>query len=198
MITIIIIIVGFILGVWFLKKFDRIDCAFFAREGETYESFGGISILLCLAGGAIAGAVFVIGGMIAERQDWSDAAVLTGGLLAIAGWCHSVCQTILYIDGTGRRVGRVLFMFFTCVLCVLLGAAGSLLILLACLLMLLSGALKGAAEADKGKGYIVDKYGNKTKITSRARGVLGETYIKTSDGRSYRGDVGTDEVTRTD
>ena len=191
MITIIIIIVGFILGVWFLKKFDRIDCAFFAREGETYESFGGISILLCLAGGAIAGGGFVVG-------VGFDAAVLTGGLLAIAGWCHSVCQTILYIDGTGRRVGRVLFMFFTCVLCVLLGAAGSLLILLACLLMLLSGALKGAAEADKGKGYIVDKYGNKTKITSRARGVLGETYIKTSDGRSYRGDVGTDEVTRTD
>lgn len=54
-----------------------------------------------------------------------------------------------------------------------------------------STIMKGMVEENKGKyGHIVDEDGNKTKITSVNRGILGEKYIETEDGKHYRNDGG--------
>lgn len=54
-----------------------------------------------------------------------------------------------------------------------------------------SRIVKGMMEEDRGKyGNIVDQYGNKSKITKVERGILGEKYIETEDGKHYRNDGG--------
>lgn len=49
-------------------------------------------------------------------------------------------------------------------------------------------------KENKKGGYIVDEYGNKSKIRKTERGILGEKYIETEDGKHYEGGWGSDEV----
>lgn len=50
---------------------------------------------------------------------------------------------------------------------------------------------KGMMRSGKTEdGYIVDEYGNKKKITSVERGILGEKYIKTEDGENFMNNGG--------
>lgn len=48
-------------------------------------------------------------------------------------------------------------------------------------------------ESNK-SGYVVDEHGNKSKIRKMERGILGEKYIETKDGKHYEGGWGTNEV----
>mgnify|MGYP000134733004 CR=1 FL=1 len=54
-------------------------------------------------------------------------------------------------------------------------------------------AKKIMKESKKGE-YIVDEYGNKSKIRKMERGILGEKYIETEDGKHYEGGWGSNEV----
>ena len=54
---------------------------------------------------------------------------------------------------------------------------------------------EGLAKAGKSKyGNIVDEYGNKTQVTDVKRGMFGERYIETEDGRNFIGNSGANEV----
>ena len=53
-------------------------------------------------------------------------------------------------------------------------------------------------EGGNKDGYIIDQYGNKSKISNVERGILGEKYIDAEDGKHYRGDWGSNEVKETE
>lgn len=52
-------------------------------------------------------------------------------------------------------------------------------------------------EGGNKNGYIIDQYGNKSKISNVERGILGEKYFDTEDGKHYRGDWGSNDVKET-
>ena len=70
----------------------------------------------------------------------------------------------------------------------------AIIALVIALVIAVMGAAAQAHTSSSGKGYLVDQYGNKKRVTNMERGILGEKFVTTEDGKHYHSSGG-DEMT---
>lgn len=188
-IAIILIIGLLILGYYFLKNFDSIDYFFFKESEPDYDSFGILVVYISAFVGALVGSVFFYTQAFDSHAvgllNW---VIFFSTLILGLAYCISVYQSFIYMSKTGYIIGKMLFMFVSCLLGGVIGFAGSIVIIAICILFLFLSILGKATLGDSAsskKGHIVDSYGNKSEIEEESTGICGEKYYRDEHGNQY-------------
>lgn len=186
----IILIIGLlILGYHFLKRFDSIDYFFFKESEPDYDSFGMLVVYISALAGALVGTVFFYIQMFDSHAVGLLNSTLFFSILILGfAYCISVFQSFIYISKTRYIIGKMLFMFVSCILGGAIGFAGSIFIIAICILFLFLSLLGKATVGDSGsskKGHIVDSYGNRSEIAEESTGICGEKYYRDEHGNNY-------------
>ena len=126
--TILLVILGLIAGYYFLKNFEKIDRHLFDSV-EGYEPFGIGVVYLSTVVGAFFGCLFIYSEMIDKDMDSVPIVTVLLTLLLMLV-CYNVFQAFLYMRSSGSIFGKSLFMLVSCAFAMLVGAVGSVVVIL--------------------------------------------------------------------
>ena len=148
--TLLLILVGLVLGGLFLKYFKRIDTALFGKTTENYEPFGLVTVLICMLSGAVIG-----GGTFLNKAfdvDWPIKSIETySAMITISALSYAVYAAIAKMEGVFARIGKIFFMVFSCAIGMFVGALGSVvaivLVILFLLLYIVGGMLTSKTDS---------------------------------------------------
>lgn len=144
--TIVLAILVLIAGYYFLKNFEKIDRHLF-DSAEGYEPFGIGVVYLSAVVGAFFGCLFIYCEMIDKSIEPVPivAVVLTLLLMLV---CYNVFQAFLYMHSSGGIFGKSLFMLVSCAFAMLVGAVGSVVVIILVIAFLVLSLLGKAAFGD--------------------------------------------------
>lgn len=144
--TIVLAILVLIAGYYFLKNFEKIDRHLF-DSAEGYEPFGIGVVYLSAVVGAFFGCLFIYCEMIDKNIEPVPivAVVLTLLLMLV---CYNVFQAFLYMHSSGGIFGKSLFMLVSCAFAMLVGAVGSVVVIILVIAFLVLSLLGKAAFGD--------------------------------------------------
>ncbi len=170
--------------------FKAIDNRIWGEKVDSNDYFATCSIMVA----ALIGAIYGGGTVLNEWFDWntinwapiSVICVIVDGLFA----CN-VCESIIVSDSIGSSVGRSMLLMLAMALA---AAAGYILavvvviiicLILGCIAIYVVGGILSAGSGSSGATHRLDD-GTDVK---ESRGLLGEKYYKSNDGRSFH-DIG--------
>ena len=135
-----------IAGYYFLKNFEKIDRHLF-DSAEGYEPFGIGVVYLSAVVGAFFGCLLIYCEMIDKSIEPVPivAVVLTLLLMLV---CYNVFQAFLYMHSSGGIFGKSLFMLVSCAFAMLVGAVGSVVVIILVIAFLVLSLLGKAAFGD--------------------------------------------------
>ena len=174
----IIVVIGLVLGYFFVSKYKKIDCELFSRFVYEYNSFGVISLIASMfLGGLIRGSY-----MFPEMfdADWNNVVFIKVCLLCAIGlYGINVFLSIYTMPTWGARVGKIGFSFLTILLGILIGVASSVIIIVLIILYLFVKLI--AIMLSHESKIVKDPFGNKKTLK---KGLLDSSW-KDSSGQSY-------------
>lgn len=138
MTIIILIIVGLVLGYLFLKHFESIDAELFGTNHPNYESFGKITVIMSIIGGAICGCAIMYN-IFNGHGVWNPTTMATvitfyTPVILFFTIALGVFQSFFKMETAGRIAGKSFFMCVACAIGFIVGGLGSIVIV--CLLTL--------------------------------------------------------------
>lgn len=181
--VIILAICALIGGYFFLKYFNRIDCAFFDSTDADYEPFG----IIMVAVSGFAGAIAAGGAFIEEicHFGW-DMWTIYLWAIHLGGLCLAYCvyEAITRMHSVGAVFGKIVFLWIACCIGGVAGALGSVAVI--CVLIIVAvlyilSAVLNSSGGKGGKSWILED-GTRVKESS---GILGEKYYDGDNGKSY-------------
>lgn len=188
-----------LLGILFIKYYNRIDKYFFGRtkcvvptirngqptlgvvtKETDYEPFGRTQILICAFCGALLGGIIIA---TSFRIDYDSAKYLTLAiaLIVVSTLSYNLYEAIARMTSFGACVGKVLFLTVTCVIGFGCGVLGSALVCLAIMIYIIILAMCLA----------ISKADNRIVVKKTGSGLFGEQYYKEVDGSRKFEKIGT-------
>lgn len=182
-------ILALIGGYFLIKKYNSLDRAFFGYNDPDYETSGLGFVIVGIAIGAVLTIIYAVWSMLDYNQNFHSFINYLGGCLLALNLAIAWFRTLTGPLPISGAIGKTVFLTFTILVGVLMGIAGSFIVLAAVVLYIILAAVSGASSSDSGKkvkassGDIIDSFfGDKTLTHSG-----GDEY-RDSAGNRYRRD----------
>lgn len=178
MVAIIIIgvILVLILGYFFITKFEKIDNYFFGGAGIGYQSFGKSAVLLCAISGAIITCCMLYDEFTNQPlygHSFTSKVQTMCGILILGSIGYSVYQCCSKMKTIPRIIGKIFFMFLSCIVGAQLGALGcvvTLFIILVMIVLYFVFGVRSGSTSSKSKNSVYNDEAD--SLESERQGLL--------------------------